>query len=235
MMKSNSHLPARPQGFSLVELLVVIGIMAVMLSVAAIGIQNVDKGQATVTGISQVQALMEETRNLAVGRNTRARLCIHAEPSEEERNLRFAVVAFERLTRGANGEITNREWVTESRGVYLPAGVYYHPRLTQQVASSVPDIGEVGQDSNVTFPGDPAKNVRNPNFFFWEFNSEGLCTQEGAINPGAAFVLCRGATGQGAVEPRVIGNDVGGFIVFRNGRTSAIRNTDIISNGVGNN
>lgn len=232
-MKVTPPYPAR-KGFTLIELLVVIGIMAMMLSVAAIGIQNIDKGQATVTGISQMQALMDETRNLAIGRNTRARLCIHADSSEEDRNLRFAVIAFERLDRGQNGEITGRTWVTETRGVYLPSGVYYHPGLTEQATSVIADLGNPGQDTNVTFPGDPAKNVRNPNFFFWEFNAEGLCGLEGATNPGAAFVLCRGVTGQNANEPRVLGNDVAGFVVWRNGRTSAIRNTELISQSGGN-
>lgn len=233
-MKSNSLPLSLRKGFTLIELLVVIGIMAMMLSVAAIGIQNVDKGQATVAGVSQVQALMDEARNLAIGRNTRARLCIHADSSEEDRNLRFAVIAFERLERGEGGEITGREWVTETRGTYLPSSVYYHPGLTQQATDVISDLGNPGQDSNVRFPGDPSKNVRNPTYFYWEFNSEGLCGLEGATNPGGAFVLCRGVTGQNANEPRVLGNDVAGFVVWRNGRTSAIRDTQIISSSGGN-
>jgi prepilin-type N-terminal cleavage/methylation domain-containing protein len=218
-------------GFTLIELLVVVGIMAMMLSIAAIGIQNVDKGQATVSGLSQAQALMDETRNLAVGRNTRARLCIHAESSEEDRNLRFAVVAYEKLERDSSGNITNRTWTTETRGTYLPSGVYFAPSLTQQAAMEIEGIGAVGTDNNVRFPGDPSKNTRNPTFYYWEFNSEGICKQEDASNPGAAFVLCRGVTGPNASEPRVIGNDVAGFVVWRNGRTSKIRDTSIISTG----
>lgn len=227
-MRNNLHTSWSSRGFTLIELLVVVGIMAVMLSVAAIGIQNVDKGQATVTGLSQTQALLDEARNLAVGRGTRARLCIHAEPNEEDRNLRFMVVAYERIERNDAGDETGRSWRVDSRGTFLPSGVYFHPQLARDAASQVTGLGSFGENgSGVRFPGDQ-RTTRNPNYYYYEFNAEGLCTTEGEGQPGAAFVLCRGVTGPGAAEPRVIGRDVGGFIVWRNGRTSPIRDTDSI-------
>ena len=226
---SQSHL----RGFTLIELLVVVAIMAMMLSVAAIGIQNIDKGQATVAGISQTQALIEEARSIAISRGTRARLCIHADSSEEERNLRFAVVAFEEVDRDEGGNVSNQSWVTESRGVSLPNGIYFHPRLTSQAATTVNGLGAFGEAADVDFPGNPSKFTRRPTYYYWEFNSEGICTIEGATDPGAAFVLCRGVTGPGAREPKVIGNDVAGFVVWRNGRTSAIRDTEAIQRASG--
>lgn len=230
MMRNNLQNSPTPRGFTLIELLVVVGIMAVMLSVAAIGIQNVDKGQATITGLSQTQALMDEARNLAIGRGTRARLCIHAEAGEEERNLRFMVVAYEEIQRNDSGEETGRQWRVDSRGTFLPSGVYFHPQFSRDASSSISGLGTHGENgSGIRFPGDN-KTTRNPNYYYYEFNAEGLCVEEGADAPGAAFVLCRGVTGPGASEPRVIGKDVGGFIVWRNGRTSPIRDTNAIVN-----
>lgn len=224
---SNSSLA---RGFTLVELLVVVGIMAAMLSVAAIGIQNVDKGQATVTGIAQTQALMDEARSLAIGRGTRARLCIHANPNEEERNLRLMVVAYEEIQRDAGGNATGTRWRVDSRGTYLPTGVFFHPRFSQLASDQVNGLGTYGSNgSGVTFPGSSRNAVRQPNYFYYEFNSEGLCTSATATNPGAAFVLCRGISGPGTTEPRVVGNDISGFITWRNGRTSAIRNTNFLT------
>lgn len=233
MMRKNRKPSFPSRGFTLIELLVVVGIMAMMLSVAAIGIQNIDKGQATVAGISNVQALMDETRNLAVGRGTRARLCIHADPSEVERNLRFAIVAYEEITFDANGVEASRRWRSDSRGTSLPNGIYFHPRLTREAATSVAGLGTFGEAADIDFPGDPRKTNRRPNYYFWEFNAEGICTQQNAAAPGAAFVLCRGVTGPSAREPKVIGNDVAGFIAWRNGRTSAIRDTELIQNAAG--
>lgn len=228
-MRNNQYASPPTRGFTLIELLVVVGVMAVMLSVAAIGIQNIDKGQATVSGLSQTQALMDETRNLAIGRGTRARLCIHADSSEEERNLRYMVIAFEEIERDESGEEIGRSWVVESRGTSLPGGVYFHPQFSQDASSQIDGLGTYGSGgSGVRFPGD-SRSVRNPTYHYFEFNAEGLCIEEGQSDPGAAFVLCRGVTGPGAAGPQVIGNDVDGFVIWRNGRASPIRDTDFIS------
>lgn len=234
MMRKNPYPTSPSRGFTLIELLVVVGIMAAMLSVAAIGIQNIDKGQATVSGLSQAQALMDEARNLAVGRGTRARLCIHGDASEEDRNFRFLVVAYEEVERDADGEIVSSSWKVTSRGTFLPNGVYFHPNFSQQAASQIRGLGTYGSNgSGVKFPSN-GKSVNQPPYYYYEFNAEGLCTEAGQSDPGAAFVLCRGVTGPGANEPRVIGNDVEGFVIWRNGRTSPIRDTDVISSSNGN-
>ncbi|MBK1833257.1 prepilin-type N-terminal cleavage/methylation domain-containing protein [Roseibacillus ishigakijimensis] len=230
MMRNNSLSPAPSRGFTLIELLVVIGIMAVMLSVAAIGIQNIDKGQATVSGLSQTQALMDEARNLAIGRGTRARLCIHAESNEEDRYLRFFVVAYEEIEYDDSGEETGRRWRVASRGTFLPTGVYFHPTYSTQASNRVDGLGTFNsKDEAIRFPGD-SRSTRNPNYYYYEFNAEGLCVAEGENDPGAAFVLARGVTRPGAQDPTVIGKDVAGFVIWRNGRTSPIRDTEFITN-----
>ena len=230
MMRHNSYTTPSSRGFTLVELLVVVGIMAAMLSVAAIGIQNIDKGQATVSGVAQVQGLMDEARNLAIGRGTRARLCIHAAPQEEERNLRYMVVAYEEIQRDASGQETGRSWRVDSRGTYLPNSVYFNPQLSQQAGLQVTGLGTYGSGgTGVKFPGD-LRSIRNPAYFYYEFNSEGLCSAQDQTNAGAPFVLCRGVLPPTTSQPRVIRSDVGGFIVWRNGRTSPIRDTSTLIN-----
>lgn len=228
-MRNYFHQPSAPRGFTLIELLVVVGIMAAMLSVAAIGIQNVDKGQATVSGLAQAQSLMDEARNLAISHGTRARLCIHAEPNEEDRNLRFMVVAFERIERDGSGQETGRSWRVNSRGTSLPSKVYFHPSFSQAASARISGLGSHGTNgSEVRFPGGN-NSTRQPNYFYYEFNSEGVASEQGVDESGAAFVLCRGSLTTGDSEPRVIGNDVDGFVVWRNGRTSPIRDTQFLT------
>jgi hypothetical protein len=61
-------------------------------------------------------------------------------------------------------------------------------------------------------------------YVYYEFNSEGICTM-----PGASFIVGAGAREIGAIKPRVTAaakKDFGGFVVWRNGRTSVFRSPD---------
>ncbi|MBI24604.1 MAG: hypothetical protein CMN05_13600, partial [Roseibacillus sp.] len=42
-------------------------VIAILLSVAAVGIQSIDRGQATTTALAITEALFDETRSKAVG------------------------------------------------------------------------------------------------------------------------------------------------------------------------
>ena len=79
-------------------------VIAILLSVAAVGIQNIDRGQATTTALSVTESLFDEARSAAVGRGTRARLLIHKELNDEElddreRYLSYMCVAVESTNR----------------------------------------------------------------------------------------------------------------------------------------
>ena len=71
-------------GFTLVEIMAVMMVIAILLSVAAGGIQNIDRGQATTTALAVTESLFDEARSEAVGRGTRARLLIHKELNDKE-------------------------------------------------------------------------------------------------------------------------------------------------------
>ena len=79
----------------MVELLAVIAVIAILMSVAAVGIQKMDQGQATSTGLSVSEALFDEARSAAIGRGTRSRVYLHNDPSPEQRDrfLRLMAVA----------------------------------------------------------------------------------------------------------------------------------------------
>ncbi|NIP98716.1 MAG: prepilin-type N-terminal cleavage/methylation domain-containing protein, partial [Akkermansiaceae bacterium] len=88
----------RVAGFTLVELMAVMAVIAILLSIAAVGIQNIDRGQATTTAVAVTEALFDEARSAAIGRGTRARLIIHAnlndeDPTDRTRYLTYMTVA----------------------------------------------------------------------------------------------------------------------------------------------
>ncbi|MDA0767075.1 MAG: type II secretion system protein [Verrucomicrobia bacterium] len=207
------------QGFTMVEILAVIAVIAILMSVAAVGIQKMDQGQATSTALSVSEAIFDEARSAAVGRGARARVLIHNDPAEDQRAryLRYLAVAVE----------VEGSWEIISRGTTLPSGVFFDVVGVQTATSSVPDIGTYGE-MTIALPGDKASPKA---CYYYEFNAEGLCVDSGndASLPGAAFVVAGGVMPPSAVEPKVQGNNRAGFVVWRSGRSSLFRNPEHIT------
>ena len=211
----------------MVEILAVIAVIAILMSVAAVGIQKMDAGQATGTAAAVSEAIFDEARSAAVGRGTRARVVIHndSSPDRRDRYLRYMAVCVEIDDGGSP------TWEFASRGTTLPSGVFYDQEATDAATATVPDIGTYGTMS-ITLPGrrnDPVECI------YYEFNGEGLCVDGGESNettgksPGAAFVLTGGVLPPNEDTPRVKGNNRVGFVVWRNGRSSIFRNPNHIT------
>lgn len=207
------------RGFTMIEILTVIAIIAVLMSVASVGIQKMDAGQATSTALAVSEALFDEARSAAVGRGTRSRILIHNDPSEEERGryLRYMAVA-----------VLNQdgEWEVTSRGTTLPSGVYFDAVSSSATSDRVTGIGTYGTAS-IELPGE---NRSSTSCYYYEFNAEGLCVNgDSGETPGAAFILVGGVLTPNEDTPRMKDNNRVGFIVWRNGRSSLIRNPDQIA------
>lgn len=211
----------------MVEILAVIAVIAILMSVAAVGIQKMDAGQATSTGAAVSEAIFDEARSAAVGRGTRARVVIHNDPSADQRDryLRFMAVCVEVESGGSSS------WEFASRGTTLPSGVYFDEDATRAATANVPDIGTFGT-MRTALPGQKNTQV---DCIYYEFNGEGLCVDGGpdgdttGASPGAAFVLTGGVLPPNEDKPRVKGNNRTGFVVWRNGRSSIFRNPEHIS------
>ena len=206
------------RAFTMVEILAVIAVIAILMSVAAVGVQKMDQGQATATASSISEAIFDEARSSAVGRGTRARVVIHNDSSEDERDryLRYMAVCIE----------VEGEWEFASRGTSLPSGVYFDKLATDEAGSKIDDIGTYGTMS-IALPGDKDSSVE---CYYYEFNAEGLCVDaDNPGSPGAAFVLAGGVLPPNEDAPRVKGNNRTGFVVWRNGRTSIFRNPEHIT------
>ena len=205
-------------GFTMVELLAVIAVIAILMSVAAVGIQKMDQGQATSTGLSVSEALFDEARSAAIGRGTRSRVYLHNDPSPEQRDrfLRFMAVA----------TLEEGDWTFSNRGTTLPPGVYFDELATDEATGKVDDIGSYGT-ATIALPGDKRSQVT---CIYYEFNAEGICVREETPgSPGAAFVISGGILPPGQTQVKVKGNNRTGFVVWRNGRTSIFRNPEHIT------
>lgn len=195
----------------------VIGIIALLLTIGAVGIKNVGEGQGPIAGAAVAEGLLDEARAIAVSRGTVARLLINADESlvdddqmsERSRYLREMVVTYKKVDPETG--VVTETWVIDSNATMLPEKVFYSSELSREEHSSG---GEVDTASHtLKRNGDPMK------CYYYEFNSEGICT-----TPGASFVVVGGVLPKGQDEP-IMGDkkNMAGFVVWRNGRTSAFR------------
>lgn len=220
-MQSDSKLDVRPRsdGFTLVEMLVVIAVMSVLMTAGAIGLGNMG-GKGVTSAVASAESLFDEARAIAVGQRTRTRVMIAKDltnaPAE---SLRRIVVVSEELN--TDGTPKTNSWVLSSRGVILPDQTFFSQDLSKT------DHKAGGALSEATLPA--TKAAYQGTYFYYEFNAEGICTTIGANQTGgASFVVGAGArnTKLAANKPRVTAagkRDFGGFVVWRNGRTSAFR------------
>jgi type II secretory pathway pseudopilin PulG len=204
-------------------------VIAILLSVAAVGIQSIDRGQATTTALAITEALFDETRSKAVGGAKRARLLIHKElndavEEDRERYLRSMYVAVESTNQA--GEAQGGGWEIITRKTDFPKGVYFSIEESERVAAAI-GVGKPGTMSiRLSRKSDsPLKEC-----YYFEFNPEGVCvdSENAALDPGAVVVLISGVRPRGEEEPTLLKNNKVGFVVWRNGRTSIFRSPEQI-------
>ena len=206
-------------GFTLVEILAVVLIISVLLTLGAVGINKLTTGKGVANGVSNVEALFEEARSIAVGKGTKARVLVDNTTGSDNSLRRFLVV-YQELDPETGEPKVPETWVLSSRGVTLPEGVYFSKKFSKKDQ----DGGGTLDDMSLA-QSDTVKKDYVGDYLYYEFNREGLCT-----TPGASFVLGAGARPKDQ-EPRVTGSskrDFGGFVIWRNGRLSAFRGPDHI-------
>lgn len=210
--------------FTLVELLVVITIITVLLTIGAVGLKNMSKSGGIGAALPVAEAIFAEAKAQAVGSGNKSRFLVCSDASNQERYLRYMLIAT--LQEDSGG---NEKWVVSSKGSYLPQGVFFSQVYSKLDHSNdtgdIPSLPAADQD----LYGGVESASKNDNFsgeyFYYEFNGEGI-----AAHPGASFIIGSGVKRPGAGEkPRVTASGLknfGGFVIWSKGSTSVFRHPD---------
>jgi prepilin-type N-terminal cleavage/methylation domain-containing protein len=228
----------RANGFSLLELLVVISLIAVLMTIGSFGIKNFSKASGVSSGVPIAQGVFAEARALAIEKGTNTRVLIHNYNNSlrlnRERMLRYMVVQYLDDPNDTPADPSDDVWENASKGVKLPDGVYYSPDLSGR--KDAPNVEGAGRIVDARLP---AQGVNDSSACCqYEFNSQGIIISP---EPDAAadygnfpprFVIRAGSLGPGQTEPTAASGagerNAGGFVIWRNGRTSVFRHSDQI-------
>jgi prepilin-type N-terminal cleavage/methylation domain-containing protein len=220
MLRTTFRTRIGSKGFSLVELLAVMTIIAVLLSLASVGISKIGKGQGITSGIALAEGLVSSARSIAKGKGTTARLIIHSElndndPTERSRYRRLMMVVYHEIDPETGVE--SQTWSRSGVPVFLPEQVYFSAERSRKEVVT----GDEWSKDRFQLSNDPSDSA---DCYYIEFNSQGICT-----TPGASFVFENGARPNNE-ERTVLGKtrNIGGFVIWRNGSTSMIRDIDQI-------
>lgn len=219
--------------FTLVEMLIVIAIISILMTLGSIGLSGMG-GKGVTSGVATAESLFDEARSTAVGKNIRACVLVAKSLTNNSADdLKRILIAYEDTENGI--AVTPQKWVISSRGTVLPDQTFFSEEFSKMDhATKSGTLKTVGDSELKLSPGASGKAVSasyEGEYYIYEFNSQGICT-----TPGASFVIGNGSRNltqpASAQPPKVMASskrDFGGFVVWRNGRTSVFRSPDQIS------
>jgi prepilin-type N-terminal cleavage/methylation domain-containing protein len=223
--------PRRSKGFTLIEILVVMAIIATLLGIGVGAIKSMATSKGVSTAVPLADSVFAQARQVAKSSGAPTRVVIYAATGvsikdKRTRYLRMMGVATGRDVAGLPvTEIADvTQWKLVSRAITLPRNTFFNARLSNQPAS--PTL-------NAVFSG----SASPVSCYAYQFNSEGaLIDSTGVPVTDGQFVVQAGKLRPGQQTPDTAGNatrDVGGFKIWANGRMAMFRSPNQILSGSG--
>jgi len=233
------------KGFSLIEVLVVMTIMAVLMTIAGSALKNVGKGKSVQAGLELLESCVREAKATAIGNDTLTRVVFIDDENNRARDskhLRMLGVMLLRQDNRAFGlyDGTMRRpkgrWVSTSRLQELPVSVYFSPKFSTPLEwSDGAQDGSMLGNELMNFAGLGRKKV-----YYIEFDEKGrfvapMADPEYITSPQRVVLIegkrSRSNRAENGIEPKSVdaaGRPLGarGIVLWPNGNVSRLRTLD---------
>jgi prepilin-type N-terminal cleavage/methylation domain-containing protein len=213
-----------PAGFTLVEFLVVIGIILIASSVILI---NTTGGSGSALSASQriVSGIAQGARGQAILKGATTRLIIYSDNNiDDDKKLRFFGIVYQ-------DENDSSLWSAATQGTYLPEGIYFDPDMS--LNNGFPKLIS---RMNLEYPRLTPQPLGGEEYYFYEFESNGTA----AFDWQNAWLVLRA----GALKPSPNGSNnlkvnfedeqleglKSALILRRSGTTTKVNDPELITN-----
>lgn len=162
------------KGFTLVELLIVMTIIAVMMVLATTVMRDTGTGRTLDSGLYLVENLIQEARATAQGKDTYARVIFVTAPNDTSKNsvhLRYVGVQYleKADAKGQNDPAAKLQgkWISTSSGLMLPPGVFFSPSYSRALSWAEGSSDRVGTTTT------EINKDKNRRVYYFEFDEKG--------------------------------------------------------------